>query len=211
MPLGTEKRSLIPLVVLVLVAFLGVFCLSGCLVSFGTPLARKVEPNRWILEAGGGLGTTDPRAEAISWGGYAYVGRGLGEHFEIGILPYYYTFNGDQVGALCVPVKWDPFNYDKPLHVTFFAGPVLYTFSETMGLDAAGTIGTGVSGYSGDVVELYGSLSYFVYLPEFEVDANLELGSRFHITERFSLGVGAMANGLWACLGVTVGTVLGKK
>jgi len=41
-------------IVLVLLSFLGMYFLSGCIVSLGTPLVRKIEPNRWIIEGGVG-------------------------------------------------------------------------------------------------------------------------------------------------------------
>ena len=37
------------------------------------------------------VGMTWP--ENTSFAGYAYLGRGLGEHFEVGILPYVYVSN----------------------------------------------------------------------------------------------------------------------
>ncbi len=200
-------------IVFVLLSFVGMYFLSGCLVSLGTPLVCKVEPKTWIIEGGGGL-VISGFHETWGWGGYAYVGRGLGEHFEIGILPYGYILaDYNYAGALFVPVKWDPFAYERPFHWIFFLGPVLYytyldTFSE-FGL--GGTIGTGWSYFAGGVGELYGSTSTLIYPGDYGayVPLTFELGLRFHITDRFNLGLNVIYTGYFgAGLGVTVGTVL---
>ncbi len=219
---GTKRGSATPArrvtIVLVLISFLGMYFLSGCLVSLGAPLVRKVEPNRWIFEAGGGPAVS--ASDTPGWGAYAYVGRGLGEHFEIGILPYGYAFvDYGHLGALFVPVKWDPFVYEWPFHLIFFTGPVLYTYYfdtfDESGL--AWALGTGFflvkrTAWPGDKVELYSSTSVLAYEGEF-VDPfslpTMELGLRVHITDRFTLGVNILGNfPLGAGLGVTVGTVL---
>ena len=117
--------------------------------SLGAPLVRKVEPKKWVLESGFVLGGSVERTKADEYepclGGYAYVGRGLGEHFEFGILPYGYIYSDyAKMGALFIPVKWDPLPYDKAKHVVLFAGPVLYADSGgylDRGLGPAGTIG----------------------------------------------------------------------
>jgi hypothetical protein len=195
------------------------YFLSGCIVSLGTPLIRQVEPNSWTVEGGVGPGSMYPENPGLV--GYAYVGRGLGEHFEIGILPYGYAFiDTGYVVALSVPVKWDPFAYESPFHMTFFAGPVLYTrywidpwpyeILDDHGLGV--NIGFGLSYYLGYVVELYASASILGYISNIYSDdldlPSLELGSRFFITDRFNLGVGIIYTIFGAGLGVTVGTVL---
>ncbi len=189
------------------------YFLSGCIVSLGTPLVRKIEPNRWIIE--GGVGPGVMYDDTIGLGGYAYVGRGLGKHFEIGILPYGYTFvDSLHVGALFVPVKWDPVAYERPLHLIFFTGPVLYTYYfDTLESGLAWTFGTGFSYFTGNVWDLYGSASVLVYEEVLGYPPlTMELGLRFHITDRFTLGVNTFINNyIGAGLGVTVGTVLGEQ
>ena len=65
------------------------FLISGCLLTVGAPLARKVEPGKWTIEASAGpIINETPGASA-----YLYAGRALGRHFEIGLLPYYYKVN----------------------------------------------------------------------------------------------------------------------
>ena len=205
-------------IVLVLLALLGMFFLSGCIVSLGTPLVRKIEQNSWIIEGGVGPGWVASDAPGV--GSYVYVGRGLGEHFEIGILPYGYVFvDTGYAVAFSVPVKWDPFAYESPFHMTFFAGPVLYTrdwidfniswvgTEKSLEYGLGGNIGLGLSYYLSNVAELYASASILGSMSNNSLSG--ELGSRFFIFDRSTtLGVGIIFTILGAGLGVTIGTVL---
>lgn len=115
--------------------------LGGCLLTFGAPLARKVEPNSLVVEAGAGAAmVSDPLV--FGGGGYAYVGRSLGKHFEIGVLPVILAFGlgAEPTWSITVPLKWDPFPYESPVHVLAFAGPSVNVIGEggTLGAIAAG-------------------------------------------------------------------------
>ena len=115
--------------------------LGGCLLTFGAPLARKVEPGTLLVEAGAGaVMVVDPLV--FGGGGYVYVGRSLGKHFEIGVMPVILAFGMDvePSWSLTVPLKWDPFPYESPVHVLAFAGPSVIVIGEggTVGAIAAG-------------------------------------------------------------------------
>ena len=99
-----------------------IVALSGCILTLGAPLARKVEPDSWVLEGGAGMssfGTPGPS-------GYFYLGRSLGPYFELGILPYAYMFGDGLSFAVNVPLRWDPFPHEWPFHLIPFAGPTAY-------------------------------------------------------------------------------------
>jgi hypothetical protein len=171
-----------------------------------------------------------------SFGGYTYLGRGLGEHFEVGILPYGYISNDESwVGALFVPLKFNPFPYDFRAQLTLFAGPVLYavtgfnarTWLEwpewpalwgALGLTA--NMGLGFSANI-DIGEVYWSVSTALH-PSAEttqelisLGLNYETGFRLLTTERLLVGMGAMMGGPGIMggmfCGFTVTHVLGKQ
>ena len=188
--------------------------LSGCLLAMGTPLARRVEPGNWNIEGGAGItGTTDTSSEITAGGiaAYLYAGRALGKHFEIGVPPYYYGFvigstsyNPSNVAAIYVPLKWDPFNYDFPFHLTLNAGPVLFA-GDVSGPSIVG--GLGLSYYFSNSFEFYASLSATQMVQLFTAS----LGARYAINRR--LQVGALILFSYPDLSaaeITVGTKLGK-
>jgi hypothetical protein len=187
---------------------------SGCLVTFGAPLARRVEPGRWRIEGGAGpslfntIGTLDGAL-------YGYAGRALGRHFEAGLLPSYYTIYRVPVLALAMPLRWDPFPYRWALHLVPFAGPVLFslpTVSEAQ-FGIGGLAGLGFSLRFGELAELYAAGSAFIPAVKF---GTVSVGARFDLMNGFELGVGAVfANPVDTYPGlilgaVTVSTLLGK-
>jgi hypothetical protein len=106
-------------------------------------------------------------------GGYAYIGRGLGEHFEIGILPCGYFASSEPypeaMGAFYVPIKFDPWPYDDIIHVVIYAGPGLCTSTNGVlpqELGTCGIAGLGFHGYPGDSTEFY-TVPSIVFTPEF--------------------------------------------
>ncbi len=88
------------------------------------------------METGGGLSTFDSPGPS----GYAYVGKSLGDHFEIGLLPYAYLFAGGVAGSLFIPLRWDPFPYDWSLHLVPFVGPSAF-WGTVHGMGVTGGLG----------------------------------------------------------------------
>jgi len=165
--------------------------LGGCLLTFGAPLARKVEPNSLVVEAGAGAAmVSDPLVLGV--GSYAYVGRSLGKHFEIGVLPYILAFGleAEPSWSLTVPLKWDPFPYESPVHVLAFAGPSVIVIGEggTFGAIAAGA---GVSWTPTPKFEAYASAS----IPVTGDPKTLALvtacaGARYRLNPSLEMGAG---------------------
>ena len=189
--------------------------LSGCLVTFGGPLARRVEPGRWRIEAAGGPSLGN--APGILDGALlAYAGRALGRHFEAGLMPCFYTIYQSPVLALAMPVRWDPFPYDWAFHLVPFAGPVLFTMPTVPELpfSGGGFAGLGFSLRFGELAELYAAGSFFIPAARF---ATASAGLRFDLKNGFELGLGAVfANPVddypGLVLGtITVSTLLGKQ
>lgn len=182
--------------------------LSGCLLTMGAPLARKVEPGKWTIEGGAGVITGPKIASSGSTVGiaaYLYASRALGRHFEIGVLPYYYGYVPLNVGAVYVPVKWDPFNYDFPFHLTLNAGPLLFVGTTSGPTIAAGL---GLSYYFLDSFELYASLSSTTAMVQAFTSS---LGTRYAINKRLQVGAFLMFNFPdLAAAEITIGTKLGK-
>jgi hypothetical protein len=187
---------------------------SGCLVTFGGPLARRVEPGRWRIEGGAGPSLFNPIG-VLDGALYGYAGRALGRHFEAGLLPCYYTIYQVPVLALAMPVRWDPFPYRWAFHLVPFAGPVLFslpTVSEAQ-FGIGGLAGLGFSLRFGDLAELYAAGSAFIPAIKF---STASVGVRFDLKNGFELGVGAVfANSVETYPGlilgtVTVSTLLGK-
>lgn len=196
-----------------LIGALVVLLLESCLMTLGAPVIRPVEPGTWTLEGGVGpagytanaaAGTTGSKAGGL---GYAYVGRALGKHFELGATCYTYPLSGSQVGALFIPFKWDPLPHESPLHVILFGGPVFYT-GNTLG---GGTLalGTGLSWQIVDPLEAYIGVSTTVADPSLFTTVT---GLRLDFSPRFSLGAAFMYTdpGLVA-LSLSVTTWLGGK
>ncbi len=105
---------------------------SGCLLTVGTPLSKRVEPNTLRVEGSTGITISDePQSPGFIF--YAYGGKSFGRHFEIGILPFLYSINSTgilgnmQAGAIGIPLKWDPINYSNPFHIILYIVPTLYT------------------------------------------------------------------------------------
>ncbi len=187
------------------------FLISGCLLTVGAPLARKVEPGKWTLEAS--AGSTQPSGTETVPGihAYLYAGRALGKHFEIGLLPYYYKVNTSgilksiEAGVIAVPLKWDPFNYDFPFHLTVYAAPSLF-----MG-DINGFIlyeGIGLSYDLPIPLELYASYSIPYYAFPFFTG---NIGFRYKLNPNLALGANFMvAMPLTYGVNITLSTILGK-
>ena len=112
------KTTLFRLAVLLVLISL----LSGCILTLGAPLTRKVVPDSWVLE--GAVGGTNFGSPGFA--GYLYAGKSLGSHFEIGLLPYAYSFTDAVALALTVPVRWDPFPLDWQVHLVPFLGPTIF-------------------------------------------------------------------------------------
>jgi hypothetical protein len=187
---------------------------SGCLVTFGGPLARRVEPGRWRVEGGGGPSLFNPIG-TLDGALYGYAGRALGRHFEVGLLPSYYTVYQVPVLALGMPLRWDPFPYRWAFHLVPFAGPVLFSMPTVSELQfgVGGLAGLGFSLRFGELAELYAAGSSFIPALRF---STASAGVRFNLEKKFELGVGVVfANSVddypGLILGaVTVSTLLGK-
>lgn len=179
---------------------------SGCLVTFGGPLARRVEPGRWRIEGGAGPSLLNPIG-ALDGALYGYAGRALGRHFEAGLLPYYYTVYQVPVLALALPLRWDPFPYRWIVHLAPFAGPVLYSMPTVSDLQfgIGGLAGLGFSLRFGELAEFYAAGSTFIPAMKF---ATASVGFRFDLKNGFELGVGAVfANPVDTYPGLTLGTI----
>ena len=161
--------------------------LSGCLLTLGGPLSRRVEPGRWRLEAAAGPSLVNPYG-SLNALAYGYAGHALSKHWEVGALPYVYAWEGQGVVAAAVPVRWDPFPYSWPLHLVPFAGPVLFWLPE-VGIGGGGMAGLGLSLRVGELAEFYASGSAFLPGTQFLTSA---VGARFDLANGFELGVGAV-------------------
>jgi len=161
--------------------------LSGCLLTIGGPLSRRVEPGRWRLEAAAGPSLVNEYGslDALAYG---YAGHALGRHWEFGALPYLYSWGGQGVLATAFPVRWDPLPYSWPAHLVPFIGPVLFWApGKTVGGGAMA--GLGLSLHAGELAEFYASSSFFLPGTEFVSSA---VGARFDLANGFELGVGAV-------------------
>ena len=167
---GTARR----LCVLALCAPL----LGGCLMTLGAPLMRRVEPGRWTVEAAAALTSQGPGFAA-----HAYIGRALGRHFEIGLMPYGYNLEDLGVGAVYVPIKWDPLAETSRFRWILHAGPAAF-FGGVQG--AAAVLGTGMCVEIGRRFEILASAS--TAIPAVQL-FSLAGGFRVGLTERFSLGL----------------------
>jgi hypothetical protein len=109
---------------------------SGCLLTLGAPLTRKVQPDSWVLEAAaGGSSSGGP-----GFCGYLYAGKSLGSHFEIGLLPHVYSISDGLAAALTVPIRWDPLPNDWQVHLVPFLGPTVFG-GKVEGVGATGGVG----------------------------------------------------------------------
>ncbi len=161
--------------------------LSGCLLTLGGPLSRRVEPGRWRMEAAAAPSLANDYG-ALNVLAYGYAGRPLGRHWEVGAMPYFYTWETVGVLAAAVPVRWDPFPYTWSVHLVPFAGPVLF-WAPGEGFGAGGMGGLGFSLRIGELAELYASGSIFMPQTQFLSSA---VGARFDLANGFALGVGAV-------------------
>ena len=161
--------------------------LSGCLLTLGGPLSRRVEPGRWRLEAAAGPSLANEYG-SLNALAYGYAGHALGRHWEVGALPYLYSWGGQGVLAAAVPVRWDPFPYSWPMHLVPFAGPVFFWVPGSI-IGAGGMTGLGLSLRVGELAEFYASGSAFLPRTQFLTSA---VGARFDLANGFELGVGAI-------------------
>lgn len=189
--------------------------LSGCLLTLGGPLSRRVEPGRWRVEAAAGPSLTNEYG-SLNALAYGYAGHSLGSHWELGALPYAYAWGGQGVLAAALPVRWDPFPYSWPVHLVPFAGPVLFWAPGKIA-GAGGMSGLGFSLRVGGLAELYASGSSFL-LTKFNSAA---IGARFDLANGFELGLGAVFLGAGEqttatsspviLANITVSTLLGPR
>jgi hypothetical protein len=180
--------------------------LSGCLVTFGGPLARRVEPGRWRIEGGGGPSLGNPPG-ILDGALLAYAGRALGRHFEAGLMPCFYTIYQSPVLTLALPVRWDPFPHDWAFHLVPFAGPALYSMPTVSDLvfGVGGLAGLGFSLRFGELAELYAAGSLFIPAARF---VTASAGVRFDLKNGFELGLGAVfASPVDSYPGLVLGTV----
>lgn len=178
--------------------------LSSCILTLGAPLTRKIEADAWTVEAAGGVsrfGSGDPDGPS----GYVYAARALGENWEIGLLPYVYTVDYATALVLTIPVRWDPFPHDWPLHLVPFAGPSLYTMDVTgMGL----TAGAGLSWQPFNWFEMYAAGSTLVPYVSF---VTVGAGARLHLGT-VQAGISAMYSNPGLLVGlVSAGLTLGGR
>ncbi len=160
---------------------------SGCLITLGAPLSRRVEPGRWRVEAAAGPSLTNEYG-TLNALAYGYAGHSLGRHWELGALPYAYSLDGQAALAAAFPARWDPFPYSWAVHLVPFAGPVLYwTPGVTVGMGVM--TGLGFSLRVGELAEFYACGSGF--LPNSELLSS-SVGARFDLANGFQLGVGAV-------------------
>ena len=181
------RGAFLPTALVVIV--LSVTALAGCLLTVGAPLTRKVEPDRWVLEAGGGaavVGTGTAASAALRGAGYAYAGRALGKHFELGVLPVFYSLgsSAEPYWSITAPLRWDPFPYEWPTHLIVFAGPSVIVAGGTYGVIMAGA---GASWRAANSLDVYGSFS--MPLPAWEF-ITASAGARFRLSPSFQLGAG---------------------
>jgi hypothetical protein len=190
--------------------------LSGCLITLGGPLSRRVEPGRWRLEAAAGPSLANEYG-TLNVIAYGYAGRALGRHWELGALPYAYSWEGQGVLAAAVPLRWDPFPYAWGVHLVPFIGPAFF-WAPGKGAGAGTMSGLGLSLRVGELAEFYASGSLFVPGTRFLSSA---AGARFDLANGFELGVGAVFigggdntggdSGRIVLATVTVSTLLGPK
>jgi hypothetical protein len=164
--------------------------LSGCLITLGGPLSRRVEPGRWRVEAAAGPSLTNEYG-TLNALAYGYAGRSLGKHWELGALPYGYSWGGEGVVAAAFPVRWDPFPYSWAVHLVPFAGPVLF-WAPGLTVGMGGMTGLGLSLRVGELAEFYASGSAFVPEAKF---LSSSVGARFDLANGFELGLGAVLVG----------------
>jgi hypothetical protein len=175
--------------------------LAGCLLTMGAPLARRIEPDSWVIEAGGGVLAGDAGAQGLAW---AYAGRAIGSHWEVGALGWAYGLGTEVVGALALPVRWDPVPYERQLHVILGAGPLVF-FADGAGMSALAEVA--LAWHPRPSFDLWLSASMPVpYYQLFTVAA----GTRWHPARRLALGVSAQYTNLAGfAADLSVGTTLG--
>jgi hypothetical protein len=161
--------------------------LSGCLITLGGPLTRRVELGGWRVEAAAGPSLTNEYG-SLNALAYGYAGHPLGRHWEFGALPYVYSWGGQGVLAAALPVRWDPFPYSWPVHLVPFAGPVLF-WAPGEAVGGGAMTGLGLSLRVGELAEFYASGSAFLPQTRFVSSA---LGARFDLANGFELGLGAV-------------------
>jgi hypothetical protein len=168
---------------------LAVMTLGGCLLTVGAPLVRKVEPDSLVVEAGGG-GTMAGAGASFGGMGYAYIGRSIGKHFELGILPAFAVLGGGVAPgwSITLPFRWDPLPYESPLHVVVFGGPSVIVVDGTYGAIVAGT---GLSWQPVKWLDAYACLSLPVTgAAETLAYVTASAGARFPVLPSFELGAG---------------------
>jgi hypothetical protein len=181
------RGALLPAALVVIV--FTIFALAGCLLTVGAPLTRKVEPDRWVLEAGGGaavVGAGTAASAVLRGAGYAYAGRALGKHFELGVLPVFYSLgsSAEPYWSITAPLRWDPFPYEWPAHLLVFAGPSIIVAGGAYGVIMTGA---GASWKATNSLDVYGSLS--APLPSWQF-ITASAGTRFRLSPSFQLGAG---------------------
>ncbi len=168
---------------------LAVMTLGGCLLTVGAPLVRKVEPDSLVIEAGGG-GVMLGAGAGFGGAGYAYVGRSIGKHFEIGILPTVAAFGAgsEPAWSITLPFKWDPLPYESPWHLLVFGGPGITVAGATFGTLL---LGTGVSWQPAPWMQAYAGASLPLSAePSTAGMVTASAGARFPLLPSFELSTG---------------------
>ena len=172
------------------------FLFSSCILTLGSPLARKVRADTFGAEGGGGIQVTGEQG----YGFYGYTGFSIRDYVEIGLLPLYLrNVSNDEFRDLdllfgYVPVRVDLVNFidpDFPLHVVPFVGPGVQYDLAAKRVDFAFLKGIGLSLYPIDFMEIAASVS----LPGLSlVDWTVAGEVSLFPNEHFRVGVGLLGN-----------------
>jgi hypothetical protein len=173
-----EARSSLFLRLIMLAALCGV--LSSCILTLGAPLTKKIVPDAWTIDAGGGISVF---SDAAGPAAFAYAAKAFGPYLELGLLPYYFTMEDLSCFAVNIPLLWDPFPHEWPFHLLVYGGPTLYMGDISGG---ALTLGLGLSWTIVDWLELYATVSDPVPFVQF---ATGSAGMRLHFGG-FQVGAG---------------------
>jgi hypothetical protein len=102
---------------------------TGCLLTLGAPLARRVEEDRWVLEAGGGV-MCPTSFEGAAGMGYLYAGRGISTDVEAGLLGWFVGDATGWIGAVTLPLEFDPLPRSWPVGILVGAAPGIFFSSD---------------------------------------------------------------------------------
>jgi hypothetical protein len=194
-----------------LLRFAGLLALSasftGCLLTLGAPLARRVEEDRWVLEAGGGAMTSTSFDHALGMG-YLYAGRAIGADVEVGMVGWFLGDATGWIGAVTLPVEWDPLPRSWPVGILVGAAPGIFLSSDG-GMEVGLVPNLGIVASPLPWLELFVSGSTLVPSIEYYTVA---AGLRCRLRPSIQLGCAAMyTNPDILTASVSVGTLLEAK